>query len=170
MYLEYLILIFDYFKTISKKNFLFEVITPLILGIGIACVFYFYPSWLNTSRFVDNSINIIGVLLGFTLAIVTFFVASDNSNIEKTKNYFTEYYIGTRKVSLYRLLIINYSYLIIIEAFICIGFLIGGLFYFSLPFVFQILMKGIYIILVLHVFLLTIRSITDLYLVLTKED
>lgn len=169
MYLEYLVLIFDYFKTLSKKNFLFEICIPITLGIGVGCVLNYFPDYINTSRFIDNSINIIGVLLGFTLAIITFFVASDNPNIDKTKKYITKHRIGKKNISLYRLLIINYSYLIIIEATICLGFLVGGLFYLTLSPCYQIIIKSIYITLVTHVFLLTIRSITDLYFVLTSE-
>lgn len=169
MYIEYLLLIFDYFKTLSRKNFLFEIFIPIALGIIVICILYFAPHIISTNEFINNSINIIGVLLGFTLAIITFFVASDNNNIEKTKTYLTQYKIGAKKISLYKLLIINYSYIVIIETIICLCFLIGGLVYPSLPFLLQIIIKGIYISLVIHVFLLTIRSITDLYFILIKE-
>lgn len=169
MYLEYLLLVFDYFKTLNRKNCLFEIVIPFFIGLAVACCSFFYPEYLSTSKFFDNSINIIGVLLGFTLAIITFFVASDNKNIENTKKHLTNYIVGNEKISLYRLLIDNYSYLIIIETIICLGFLIGGLFYFILPLSFQIILKSIYVVLVIHILLITIRSVTDLYFILIKK-
>lgn len=168
MYLEYLLLIIDYFKTLSKKSVIFEIITPIVFGIII--VFLLFKKLLHTSSFLNYSMNFIGVLLGFTLAIITFLVASDNENIQKTKKHITEHQINKKNVSLYRILVINYSYLIVIETFVCLSFLIGSLIYYSFPFIIQIICKTIYIILVLHILSATIRTSTDLYLVLSKED
>jgi hypothetical protein len=159
----------DYFKSINKKIFCFEWGIPIILGGCCMLLSFLNPKYIMIEDFIKESINFLGVLLGFTLAAVTLFVSSDNNQIEKSKQFKTGYYIDSESISLYRLLIINYSYLITVEAILCVSYFIGKLFS---PFFYNnlgIVLNSIYVIGVCHILFLTIRSITDLYLTLTSN-
>ena len=71
MYLEFLILIFDYFKTLKFRTVLYEIVIPLIIS-GFA--FYLLYTGKNTSmcnNFRDNVLTLLGILLGFSITIIT---------------------------------------------------------------------------------------------------
>jgi len=169
MYFEFLFIIFDYFKTINNKIFCFEWGIPLILGSCSLLLSFFMPQYIMVNEFIKESIAILGVLLGFTLTAITLFVSSENNQIKNAKEYITEYSIGSKKITLYRLLIVNYSYLITVEALLCISYFIGKLFSPICNNNVGIVLNSIYVIGVCHILFLTIRSITDLYLTLTSN-
>ena len=118
---------------------------------------------------IQSAVPIIATLLGFTLAALTLFLTG-NSKIEDAKKYMTEKKVSGKRISLYKLIVISYSYLILIETILCIGYYIGILF----PFIYNIYvcvgLNTIFIVLMLNVFLSTIRSITDLYFVITRHE
>lgn len=64
MYLEFVILIWDYLKTLNTRKVLYEIVIPLIPIITI----FFFSEKLNIFReIVNTSIDIIGILLGFSI-------------------------------------------------------------------------------------------------------
>lgn len=167
MYLEFLLVISDYFKTLDKRTLLYEWFIPFLLG-----VFCFVPSLLYNTDFLYNiiskSIDFVATLLGFTLATLTLLLSSDKLNA--TKQYITNTKIGGKQISLYRKIIISYTYLIIIEALLCVTFFLCAIFpYVYIPIPAKIL-NSIYIVILLHILLVTIRTITELYFVLSKEQ
>lgn len=169
MYFEFLFIFFDYFKTINRKIFCFELGIPIILGSFCILLSFFKPQDIVIEDFIKDSISILGVLLGFTLTALTIFVSGGNNQINKTKEFMTDYFIDKARISLYRLLIINYSYLIIVEAILCICYFIGKLFSPLCSHTTSNVLNSLYIIGVCHILFLTIRSITDLYLTLTSN-
>lgn len=77
--------------------------------------------------------------------------------------------IRGKNISLYRLTIISYSYIIIVEAFLCLGFYTSkALGIVVNPYV-ALFVNCCFIALTFNVLLATIRTITDLYLIITKE-
>ncbi len=167
MYIEFVFLILDYFSTINKRIFVYEWGIPLIIGI-----ISFFLSWKigkpDLYPFIEETIGFIATLLGFTLAALTLFLTS-NSQLEKSKEYITDKIIRGKKISLHRLLIVNYSYLIIIESIICICFYIGKLFSFVCSGLLSTILNSLFIVILFHILLMTIRTITDLYFVISKE-
>lgn len=168
MYFEFIFVIGDYISTLTKRVALYEWGIPVVLGITSGVL-----SYLNDANLLYNVIQsavpIIATLLGFTLAALTLFLTG-NSKIEDAKKYMTEKKVSGKRISLYKLIVISYSYLILIETILCIGYYIGILF----PFIYNIYvcvgLNTIFIVLMLNVFLSTIRSITDLYFVITRHE
>lgn len=168
MYFEFLFVIGDYISTLTKRVALYEWGIPMVLGITSGVL-----SSLNEDNLlysvIQNAVPVIATLLGFTLAALTLFLTG-NSKIDEAKKYMTEKKVSGKRISLYKLIVISYSYLILIETILCIGYYIGILF----PFIYNIYvcvgLNTIFIVLMLNVLLSTIRSITDLYFVITRHE
>ena len=168
MYFEFLFVIGDYISTLTKRVALYEWGIPMVLGITSGVL-----SSLNDDNLlysvIQNAVPVIATLLGFTLAALTLFLTG-NSKVDEAKKYMTEKKVSGKRISLYKLIVISYSYLILIETILCIGYYIGILF----PFIYNIYvcvgLNTIFIVLMLNVLLSTIRSITDLYFVITRHE
>jgi len=170
MYLEFALIIADYYKTLNKKIFFYEWGFPFILTflcVYLGCIFDF-EIFLS---FKESSINIIGVLLGFSIAIITIITTGSGKNIDSIKEYETEVKINNKKISLYRLFLINFSYSVILEIILIISCLIMPLLNRIMLFNFNIklLFYSIMVFIVLHILLLTLRNITDFYLIITRD-
>lgn len=167
MYLDFLLVIADYFSILNKRIAIYEWGVPIILGITSG-VFAIYND-VSLYSVVQNSVPVIATLLGFTLAALTLFLTG-NSKMEEAKIYITNKKILGKPISLYRLIVVNYSYLILVETILCISFYIASLFpYVSNHFVCTIV-NSVFIIVMFNSFFTTIRSITDLYFIITKKD
>lgn len=168
MYFEFIFVIGDYISTLTKRVALYEWGIPVVLGITSGVL-----SYLNDTNLLYNVIQsavpIIATLLGFTLAALTLFLTG-NSKIEDAKKYMTEKKVSGKRISLYKLIVISYSYLILIETILCIGYYIGFLFPFINNVYVCVGLNTIFIVLMLNVLLSTIRSITDLYFVITRHE
>ena len=170
MYLEFLLLTFDYFKTLNKKKIVYEWVFPLLFAL-ISALFFSKLDFEVYSKFKDSSLDILGVLLGFSIAIITILVTGSGKNLEEIKNTFTEIKINGKKISLYELILINFSYSVIMEILLIVGCLI-------LPIInkicefssnIKIVLYSVMVFIVLHILLLTLRNITDFYLIITKK-
>lgn len=168
MYFEFLFVIGDYFSTLTKRVAIYEWGIPVVLGITSGIL-----SYLNEANLlydvIQSTVPIIATLLGFTLAALTLFLTG-NSKIEEAKKYMTEKKVSGKRISLYKLIVISYSYLILIETILCIGYYIGILFPFISNMYVCVGINTIFIVLMLNVLFSTIRSITDLYFVITRHE
>ena len=168
MYFEFLFVIVDYFSTLNKRIAIYEWGLPILLGITSGIL-----SFVNNNNvlynIIQNSEPIIATLLGFTLAALTLFLTG-NSKIEETKNFITKKKISGKPISLYRLIIVSYSYLILVETILCVGFYIASLFPYNTNLYICITANSIFIIVMFNTFFTTIRSISDLYFIITKKE
>lgn len=171
MYIEFILLFIDYFRTLKRRNFIFEIIIPFIAGVIICTSLILMKSQINFTDYKSNLVSLIGVLIGFSITAITLLITSNNSNIENLKSKDTEYQIGKNKVSLFDLLIINFSYLIILEVFLIIGVLflptLTGLL--RLKYLTKTILFSINAFLTIHLLLLNIRNICDLYFILLSK-
>ena len=168
MYLEFLLLISDYFKTLTRKIFLYEWIVPLVFSI----LLFLFKTQLDTSilkSFKDSAISILGVLLGFSIAVITIITTGSGENLEKIKKIKTEFKIGIHAISLYKLTLINFTYSVVMEILVIVPSI-------TLPILSNCINPTIklflYILLVfgvIHILLLTLRNLTDFYLIIAKE-
>jgi hypothetical protein len=163
------ILIFlDYFSTIDKKLIIYEWIIPLAIALGAYCLLSHQDTYYDIYEFIVDSMQVIATLLGFTLAALTLFL-TNNSQICEMKKFKTKKIIDGKEISLYRLLTMNYSYLIVVETIMCASFYIGKLFSPICSQSFANFLNTIFIWLFFHILLLTIRTVVDLYFVVSKE-
>jgi len=170
MYLEFFILIVDYFRTLNKRIIIYEWLLPLVLGLIIFFLLKIGANVNATKIFKDNSINLLGILAGFSITIITILTTGHSRNLEQIKKVETKVKIGNNKVTLYRLLLINFTYSVILEAFLIIFCLTYPLVLSNLeiPIIGKYVVFSVLVFLIIHVLLLTIRNLTDFYLIITR--
>jgi len=172
MNVEFLLLILDYFRIIKRRDLLADWVIPLTLS-----AVFFYINIENCkvvgtlSSISSNSISLLGVLVGFSIAVITLLVTANTKNIEEIKLVIATTISDYRKISLFELMIITYTYSVVIEIFL----IIFNLFIPSLGFddktytITANLIASIDILLILHVLFVTIRNATNFYFVLIKK-
>ena len=118
MYLEFLYVILDYFSVLTKKEKRLEWGLPILLG-GISL--YLYVGDSMQYDFIKNIIGFIGVLLGFTLTALTLILSSERIK-SNTQKHPTDRKIRRKTISLYRLIVVSFTYLITMESLLCLFF------------------------------------------------
>ena len=88
MYFEFILVIFDYISTLTKRVAIYEWGIPLFLGITSG-VFSYLNDINLLYNVIQSAVPIITTLLGFTLAALTLFLTG-NTKIEDAKKYMTE--------------------------------------------------------------------------------
>lgn len=171
MYLDFLLLIADYFRTLNKKVFIYEWLLPLILAVGMVLLFTFRGLPTITETFNNNVIRLLAVLVGFSITIVIILTTGHSRNLEEIKKTKTKATLHNKKVSLFRLLIINFTYAVVVEIgliLICLiyPFIINKV---VIPDLAKIIGFSILFMMIVHVLLLNIRNLTDFCLIITKE-
>lgn len=171
MYLEFLILICDYFRTLRNKfhYVLFEWIFPFT--ISLVCFFLIKNCMVRNiaTDFFSTGVTLLGILIAFSITVLTILTTNSSSNIEEIKKTNTECKIGKRIITLYELLLINLSYSVIVEILllilnIClpliwINFYDGGIKFFLV----------VDVLLICHILFLILRNTTDFYFILFKK-
>lgn len=168
MYLEFIYIIIDYFSTLDRRTVIYEWLIPIVIGVVGGIMSYIFEDVLLYD-IIENSIQIIVTLLGFTLATLTLFLTG-NSKVEETKKYLIPKKIRGKNISLYRFIIISYSYLIVLETILCIGYYIAILFPYIDNVYTCLIINTLFVILMFNLLFTTIRSISDLYFIITKEN
>lgn len=166
MYCEFIFVLIDYFSSINKRIAIYEWGIPAILGCAIGW-YSMYSDNINLPyEAIKELIAFLTTLLGFTLAALTLFLTG---RVEHTKEYLTNKMIRGKKISLYRLTVISYSYIIIIETFLCLGFYVSRALDFAINQYVALSVNCFFIVISFNVLLATTRTITDLYLIIIKE-
>lgn len=170
MYIEFLLIISDYFKTINKKIIIYEWIIPLLISI-LCIVFGCYINLSFFKEFKGISMNILGVLLGLSIAVITIITTGSGKNLEEIKNIQTSLKIGTKNISLYDLLLINFSYTVVAEILLIIFCLLAPLIskIITLSHNIKLTLYSFMIFIVIHILLITLRNITNFYLIISKK-
>lgn len=165
--LSYFILLLEYFKTRGKN---------VRVNLFIALIFSFCFYWLNVKTtevisFSENAINLLGILLGFTISLFAVILSVENDLIKKAKSskivskskfYKTEF-------SLFDSLIINIAFVIILLSTLLI-------FNFLFPIIFVRVLSSYLIYFVIDVgfiifaILELVNSILNYYFLITKND
>lgn len=164
MYLEFVILIWDYLKTLNGRKVFYEILIPLI---PIIITIFSFSEKLNIFKeIVNTSIDIIGILLGFSIATITIFITGNGKNIDEMKSTKTNIIIGEKSISLYRLILINFGYSIVIEILFILLYIVTPLFCNISS---MIVIYSIMVYMIIHVLLVTLRNMTDFYLIMFKK-
>jgi hypothetical protein len=170
MYLEFIILIFDYFRTLRTRYVLFEWLVPVIISYFVYLQVGNENIKAISSKFSDTTVTLLGVLIGFSITVITIFQTSSSKNIEEIKSIPTEFKIGKQKLFLFHLVLINLTYLVVVEVF---SLLIN----LTIPFIWHDfsdrtvkIILSLNIFFISHILLMNIRNITDFYFILFKQS
>lgn len=166
MYCEFIFILIDYFSSLNKRIAIYEWVIPIVLSVVIGLSAIYFDNIKLPYEVIKELIVFITTLLGFTLAALTLFLTG---KIEKTKKYLTDKVIRGKNISLYRLTVISYSYIIIIETFLCLSFFVSKAINLTIDSYVALSINCFFFALTFNALLATIRTITDLYLIIIKE-
>lgn len=171
MYIEFLLLIWDYFRTLQKRNVFFEIIFPLLISLFIFGSIRVNNSSTCFNDYRGNIISLLGVLIGFSITAITLLITSNNDNIDNLKKQESQYSIGRSKLNLFDLLIINFSYLLVSEIFlvICNLFFPAINSFLEFSFTVKLSLFSLNSWFLIHILLVNLRNVCDLYFTLITK-
>lgn len=113
----------DYYQ--SRKQIWVKYLIPVVLGLlALAGALIFNIGNEETirstfSEFVNVQINVVAILVSFSVAIISILVTADNANIKSLKEEMadsTQYKsVGGKHLSLFQILLSNIAYNVIVE-------------------------------------------------------
>jgi hypothetical protein len=165
MHFSFLFIIQDYLSMLSTKGIIMEYVCPLIIAM-LSCVF---GSCETQYHYIEQVVPFIGGLLGFTLAALTLLATSEFIR-KKTVDYGTSYKINGRCCSMYKLILISFSYQIIQEAILCIAYYLSLLYDIHICDLLRGLVNTVFISLSLSVLFATLRMVAMLYLIVIGSE
>ncbi len=168
MYIDYILIFIDYLRTLRKRNAIFEILLPIITSFWIAYLIIRKGFIINYVEVIDKIINVEGVLVGFSITTITFLTTASNDKITELKNKPTDKFLSGKNLSLFDIMIINYTYMLILQIIILIVslFLPSFIGLWNISYTTKVILFTFLMCLVLHNFLILIRNVSDIYFVL----
>lgn len=163
MCLNFLYVILGYASSLTKQERRFDCWVPFIIGILSVCYAMATPRDVQY-EFIKDIIPFIGTLMGFTLATLTLLLSSSNM-VTKTKEYPTSRTIRGKKITMYELLVVFFSHLIIMEALLCMVYYIAFLFPVITWEIGSYIGNTVFIMGIFHVLFTTIRTVANMYFI-----
>ncbi len=167
----------DYNKIVKKREKITKLIIFSIIAIIISSFMFNYSYILNGDElknfitdYIGTDIDIIALLLSFSIAYLTILISSDSCNIKKLKSNITEIKIDGRNISLYQNLLIQLTYTIYNEILLLILLLIHKMISNLLNCVFNTVFFIINMILLLNILLIIIQNVKNIYLSFWKNN
>ena len=153
--MRFLILIYDFLR---YQTWRFWVNVLLSCGAGFACFFKQFDR-LEPADFLE----VLGILLGFTISLLAILISCDNDNIQRSKSYQPD----PKQPPLYIKVITDVSYTILIQivALLLILLLTDHL---ACECRYQVFL-GTIVGMITHVFLMMVHIVMDMYLIVTAR-
>lgn len=167
--MKFLYIPLDYISVLTKKELFVDVFLPIVLGFGSIFVDNDTSTLISDQYKCISAVQpLLHVLLGFTLAALTLLLSNGKMESD-TRNYLTKRKVRGRYVSVYRYIVIQFSYLIICVCMECLLFYLSSI----LPTAFNeycaSIVNAFSISFVIHIFVVTLRTISNLYLIVIRE-
>lgn len=171
MYLHFTIPFKDYFCTLKFKEISFEWILPLILAYSFSFYLVTEINYKDVTDFSGLVINVLAILIGFSLTCLTVLVTSSNPNIEQLKVTPSKRKLGNKNINLHRLMLITFVFSIFMEIILMILNAVYLLIFKNGSSTFSPkVLLFINLFLLLNILFLTIRNITNLYFVFYRKE
>ncbi len=162
----------DYF--ISRKRIYIKFLVPMLIALIALLLAMFFnignseKVLLTFSGFIDTQINIVAILISFSVAIITILVSADNKNIQclkETESNKKQYKpVNGKQLSLFQILLSNIAYNVIVEIIYLVGLIVISLMQNLLPLVTLKYLTAICIFIILHILLVLLESVAQMYL------
>ncbi len=162
----------DYF--ISRKKVFIKFLLPMIIALIallLAMIFNFGDSEkviLTFSGFIDTQINIVAILISFSVAIITILVSADNKNIQclkETDSNKKQYKpVDGKQLSLFQILLSNIAYNVIVEIIYLVVLIAISLLRSFLPIETLKYITAVCIFIILHILFVLLESVAQMYL------
>lgn len=162
----------DYF--ISRKKVFIKFLIPMLIALTALLLAIFFnignseKVLLTFSGFIDTQINIVAILISFSVAIITILVSADNKNIQclkETESNKKQYKsVNGKQLSLFQILLSNIAYNVIVEIIYLVGLIAISLMQNLLPIVTLKYIAAICIFIILHILFVLLESVAQMYL------
>ena len=165
----------DYFK--SRKHIWLKLLIPFLIGVAtLIGAFVFDFGDINNisiifSEFVSVQINIVAILISFSVATITILVSADNKNIEQLKNSPSSDCkpINGKVLSLFQVLLSNIAYNVIVEI-ICVVVVIAVVLMRALLAVAVLeYIAAVCVFFIMHILFMLLESVSQMYLTFWRE-
>ena len=162
----------DYFT--SRKKLYNKFIIPLIIAIA-SLLFAIFSNIGNSEKiiltfyeFIDTQINIVAILISFSIAIITILVSADNKNIQclkETDSNKKQYRpVDGKQLSLFQILLSNIAYNAIVEIIYLVVLIAISLLRNLLPIETLKYITAVCIFIILHILFVLLESVAQMYL------
>lgn len=166
MNIDFRFIIIDFWKIQDSRSKLVILWLPFLIIIGclvtgIMCdIDYFALS-------IGKTVSVLIPLLALMLTGITL-LTNWHSNPE-LRNHRTERILRNEHVTLYEYMVINYSYVIIFDLILLLFYVIAGLFPTMCGFILGMIINAVFSFFVIHLLLVMLINIGDLFFILTKR-
>ncbi|PLC59164.1 hypothetical protein CZ809_00588 [Photobacterium piscicola] len=169
MYCEYVHPIKDYFIISQRNELTFE--WGISFFLSFVLYFFVYEN-IKVSELKDIAsliVNCLAILIGFSITCLTILASASEKNITDLKISMTERVLDNKKISLYRLLVINFIFLLLLELFnLLFNFIFISVSSLDSFKDYAAIFYGFITVFTFSIFLLNIRNITNFYFILSR--
>ena len=162
----------DYYT--SRKRLFIKLLVPTLTAFVALLLAMFFnigdseKVFLTFSEFIDTQINIVAILISFSVAIITILVSADNKNMQclkETESSKKQYKpVNGKQLSLFQILLSNIAYNVIVEIIYLVGLIVISLMQYILPLPMLKYITAICIFLILHILFVLLESVAQMYL------
>lgn len=162
----------DYYQ--SRKRIWVKYLIPVVLGLlALAGALIFNIGNEETirstfSEFVNVQINVVAILVSFSVAIISILVTADNANIKSLKEEMadsTQYKpVGGKQLSLFQILLSNIAYNVIVEIIYLVILIAIALIRPIIPLQALKYVAAVCIFAIMHILGVLLESVAQMYL------
>lgn len=165
VYMEWIVPVIDYYRSIRKNEVVFEVLAPLSIAVMCTIIYLCKEKLiLALDKMADLLPTAISILIGFTAMLITLLLTSSGESINKLKEAETGKKLYQKPVSLFQGLHIQFSHSLFSEiALLLIIFFYLFLQGLGVPILVGVVFLIIEIYLTLNILLSILRGITSIY-------
>lgn len=167
---EALVPLIDYFKLNFGAKKVIKIIFLILIVVFsvVICFYYNSKNILNISKYINEylgiGIEIIALLLSFSIAYLTILVTSENNNIKKIQLLNTSKEIEKKKITAYQYLLNQLTYTIYNEIVLLLFYLLFKLIIPILSYKVIIIIFSISFSLLINVIFIIFVSVKNIYL------
>lgn len=162
----------DYYQ--SRKRIWVKYLIPVVLGLlALAGALIFNIGNEETirstfSEFVNVQINVVAILVSFSVAIISILVTADNANTKSLKEEMadsTQYKpVGGKQLSLFQILLSNIAYNVIVEIIYLVILIVIALIRPIIPLQALKYVAAVCIFAIMHILGVLLESVAQMYL------
>lgn len=167
----------DYNKLETSKEGIVKLIICIVISLSIEFVLFYYKGILEASTlinyindFISLEIDIIALLLSFSIAYLTMLISAEGQNIRRIKTYETKIEIDGKKITLYQILLIQLTYTIYCEIVLLLLLLIHKLLILLFSIEINMLFLIADIIILINILYIIIKNVKNIYLSFWKNE
>ena len=165
--IDFRFIIADFWNIQDNRTIAIILWLPII--IVLVCLTIGFITKVDYFAFgITKTVSVLIPLLALMLTGITF-LTSWNSNSE-LREYNTKRILRGKILSLYEYMIINFFYVIVLDILLLFSYVVAGLFSIISCFEWLLVMNAIFSFFVVHILLVMLINIGDLFFVLTKKQ